>query len=118
MAKMNLKSMSAGELIDLRSAVDQVLAGKVKAERGMLEAALSKLDAFGGGKARGRLQKKHALSGRKVAPKYRGTNGETWSGRGLKPRWMSEALKTGKKMEDFLISKIARGGKPRRAAKR
>lgn len=117
MAKMNLKSMSAGELIDLRSEVDSVLAGKVKVERGMLEAALSKLDAFGGGRLRGLQQKKHALSGRKVAAKYRGTNGETWSGRGLKPRWMAEALKAGKKMEDFLISKIGRGRKVR-AAKR
>lgn len=43
----------------------------------------------------------------KVAPKYRNpTNAkETWSGRGLKPRWMAELVKKGKKVEDFLIKK-------------
>jgi len=37
------------------------------------------------------------LKGRKVAPKYRGPNGETWAGRGARPRWMQEAIKQGKK---------------------
>jgi DNA-binding protein H-NS len=36
---------------------------------------------------------------------YRGRSGETWAGRGAKPRWMVEALKKGKKMESFLIKK-------------
>jgi len=36
--------------------------------------------------------------------KYRGPNGETWSGgRGRKPRWVQEALKAGKKIEDFAV---------------
>jgi len=43
-------------------------------------------------------------AGRKVAAKYRDpASGKTWSGRGIKPRWMSEALTTGKKVEDFAI---------------
>jgi DNA-binding protein H-NS len=29
-----------------------------------------------------------ALRGKKVAPKYRGPPGETWAGRGAKPRWL------------------------------
>lgn len=43
----------------------------------------------------------------KVAPKYRnpGNKAETWSGRGLPPRWMSLLLKKGKKREDFLIKR-------------
>lgn len=43
----------------------------------------------------------------KVAPKYRNPVNakETWSGRGLKPRWMAELVKKGKKVEDFLIRK-------------
>ncbi len=43
----------------------------------------------------------------KVAPKYRNPANakETWSGRGLKPRWMAELVKKGKKVEDFLIKK-------------
>jgi DNA-binding protein H-NS len=41
----------------------------------------------------------------KVAPKYRNPEnpGETWAGRGLKPRWLAAALKSGKKLEDFSI---------------
>ena len=36
--------------------------------------------------------------------KYRGPNGETWSGgRGRKPRWVQEALKSGRKIEDFAV---------------
>lgn len=42
----------------------------------------------------------------KAAPvvKYRGPNGETWSGgRGRKPKWVTDALAKGKKLEDFAI---------------
>jgi|SRR6185369_13681335 len=36
--------------------------------------------------------------------KYRGPNGETWSGgRGRKPKWVQDALKAGKKIEDFAV---------------
>jgi DNA-binding protein H-NS len=36
--------------------------------------------------------------------KYRGPNGQTWSGgRGRKPGWVMEALKAGKKIEDFAV---------------
>lgn len=39
-----------------------------------------------------------------VAPvKYRGPNGETWSGRGLTPRWLAAVISTGKMKDDFLI---------------
>jgi DNA-binding protein H-NS len=40
---------------------------------------------------------------KKIAPKYRGPDGSTWTGRGMKPRWLSSALEGGKKLEDFLI---------------
>jgi len=40
---------------------------------------------------------------RKIAPKYRGPDGDTWTGRGIKPRWLTSALNDGKKLEDFLI---------------
>jgi hypothetical protein len=46
-----------------------------------------------------------ALRGRKVPPKYRSPTGETWAGRGARPKWMVEALKKGKKIEDFLIKR-------------
>ena len=40
----------------------------------------------------------------KVAAKYRNTaTGDTWSGRGLKPKWLSAALAGGATMADFTI---------------
>lgn len=44
------------------------------------------------------------MAGKKVAPKYRNkATGETWTGRGLKPRWLSQALASGRKITDFAI---------------
>ena len=43
-------------------------------------------------------------AGGKVAPKYRnGATGETWTGRGLKPKWIQAAIAAGKTLEDFAI---------------
>lgn len=43
---------------------------------------------------------------RKVAPKYHDvTTGDTWTGRGLKPKWLATALENGRKLEEFLISR-------------
>ena len=40
----------------------------------------------------------------KVAAKYRNAaTGETWSGRGLQPKWLKAALAGGAKIEEFTI---------------
>ena len=45
-----------------------------------------------------------ATKGGKVAAKYRNSStGETWSGRGLQPRWLKTAIASGKKAEDFAV---------------
>ena len=44
-----------------------------------------------------------AIKGKSVAAKYRDSAGNSWSGRGLKPKWMQAALAQGKKIEDFAI---------------
>ena len=43
---------------------------------------------------------------KKVAPKYRNPANpkETWTGRGLQPRWLAEQVRRGKSAADFLIS--------------
>jgi DNA-binding protein H-NS len=42
--------------------------------------------------------------GGKVAAKYRNSStGETWSGRGLQPRWLKAALAAGRKLDDFAL---------------
>lgn len=41
--------------------------------------------------------------GHKVPPKYGDKNGNTWSGRGLQPRWLRDAVRKGAKQEAFLL---------------
>ncbi len=46
----------------------------------------------------------HTASRSKVAPKYRNPEtGATWTGRGLKPKWLTEQLANGKQLSDFTI---------------
>jgi DNA-binding protein H-NS len=45
-----------------------------------------------------------ASKGSKVAAKYRNAaTGETWSGRGLQPKWLKAALASGKTLVDFAV---------------
>ena len=42
--------------------------------------------------------------GKKVAAKYRDkSTGETWSGRGLQPKWLKAAIAAGRKIGDFAV---------------
>ena len=48
--------------------------------------------------------KARAGKGKKVAAKYRNAaTGETWSGRGLQPKWLKAALTGGRKLADFAV---------------
>jgi len=40
-----------------------------------------------------------------VAAKYRGPNGETWSGRGLTPKWLTALMAQGQDKETFVIKR-------------
>jgi DNA-binding protein H-NS len=49
-------------------------------------------------------RKNGVKAGSKVAPKYRDpATGATWTGRGLKPKWMTTAISEGKTLNDFAI---------------
>ena len=50
------------------------------------------------------LAKPRGGKGKKVAAKYRDSDsGNTWSGRGLQPRWLKAAIASGRKLEDFAV---------------
>jgi len=101
--------MSTDELLRLHEKVTATLAAKMIAEKSVLENRLAELNRrsqaehFGGGK-----------SGRRsyppVLPKFRNPDrpSETWSGRGKQPRWLTAQLRSGKRIEDFLIKHAAR----------
>jgi DNA-binding protein H-NS len=121
---MNLKSMTIDALVGLRGKIDAVLTTKVADERRSLETELVKLSRVEMGSGRSKAAFGRGVRG-KVAPKYRNPEnpGETWAGRGLKPRWLAAALKSGKKLEDFSIGgavkdSAAKPSKRRTRAKR
>src|SRR5262249_13873648 len=108
MAKVSLSGMSVKALMDLRKRVDETL----HQHRAKLQQQLERMDVVGGARVvRGGGS---GMKGRKVPPKYRSRPGETWAGRGAKPRWLVAAIKRGRKLDDFLIDK----GRRKRRAKR
>ncbi|RZS56965.1 H-NS family nucleoid-associated regulatory protein [Sphaerotilus mobilis] len=84
-----------------QSAIDKVRA--LMAEHGL---TVSDIASVEGRKTRGPNKAKgtDGRTGKTVAAKYRHpATQETWSGRGLKPKWLTAALEGGAKIEDFLI---------------
>jgi DNA-binding protein H-NS len=112
MPNVNLSRMTVEALMDLRMRVDEMLVEHRAKLIEQLEriAVVGRLKIVRGGRS--------SLKGRKVPPKYRGPSGETWAGRGARPRWLVAAIKGGKKMDDFLIDKSARKGRKKRRSKR
>jgi DNA-binding protein H-NS len=47
--------------------------------------------------------RKSKAAGVPVAAKFRGPNGETWSGRGLSPKWLSALIAQGRSKSDFAV---------------
>jgi len=108
MPKVNLSGMTVEALMDLRKRVDEMLHRR----RAELEKQLERMAVVGGRRV---VQGGgSALKGRKVPPKYRSPSGETWAGRGARPRWLVAAIKRGKKLEDFLIGKGRRTRRSKR----
>lgn len=97
------------ELLAQREALEKQIAQTRRSEHAQALAQIRTLmDQFGitpadlGGKAAGKRKKPGA--GGKVPPKYRNAaTGETWSGRGLQPRWLKAALAAGRRLEDFAV---------------
>jgi DNA-binding protein H-NS len=116
-----LKKMDAGQLLELRAEIDHILEAKVSTERNALLSQLAKLDSFDGTKRRGRPPgggRSHPLRGKTVAPKFRGPDGETWTGRGLRPKWLTALIEEGHQLEEFAIGDEARATKKNKKAQK
>ena len=115
-------------LIDIQTQIQklQKQASEIKAREfdATLRDILAKMDAFGISikdlqaasvktKGRGRPASKTKANakpatkrktvGAIVAAKFKGPNGETWSGRGLTPRWLVTLIAQGQSKESFAI---------------
>jgi DNA-binding protein H-NS len=100
-------------LIDIQNqiALLQKQAEEIKAQEfnQTVQDILAKMSAFGitvadldGGK--GRTRKAGVKTSNPAPAKYRGPNGETWSGRGLMPRWLAALVAQGQAKESFAIN--------------
>jgi DNA-binding protein H-NS len=116
MPKVNLSGMTVEALMDLRKRVDETLLKR----RAEIEQQLERMDRTIAVVGRLRIVRggRSALKGRKVPPKYRSPSGETWAGRGARPLWLVDAIKGGRKLDDFLIDKSAPKRRRKRRSKR
>lgn len=126
----NTKVFGMSNLIEIQNQIEklQKQASDIKTREfdKTVQEIMAKMQAFGitlkdlqpgrarGAKARSKLaaaakgvgskvKKKSEKSATVVAAKFRGPNGETWSGRGLMPRWLAALVAQGRSKEEFAI---------------
>ena len=98
MKDQNLSMMSAEELWALHEKICAILSTKLDAEMHQLEHRLAQVNGH---------SDKQRRPYPKVLPKYQNPErpSETWSGRGRQPHWVGVQLRSGKKVDDLLISR-------------
>lgn len=96
-APLDLARLSEDELLALRNMVQATLEKK----RADYEATLALIERSLGGSSGSR--KRGVKKGTKLSVKFRGPNGEQWTGRGLRPKWLTLLIKKGRKLEDFAV---------------
>lgn len=96
-AKTDYASMSFDELQAIHSEVTAALEAKKDVKRQEL---LAQLEALGGIPKRQRKE-----SSNRASPKvtHKGPNGETWTSRGTKPRWLAALIAEGHNPEEYRI---------------
>jgi len=115
--KVEFDAMTVDDLWSLHEQICGVLSSRLKAEKYELEKRSAIL-------SRGLIMPGQTSSSRKpgerprrrypaVLPKYRNPQtSETWSGRGKRPRWLTAAMKAGRKIDEFRINGSYRTGEP------
>ena len=102
MKRDDFNSMSLDELWALRSEISSILKSKIAAEKAELEKRLRQLRSNSLPSEAARRERRPYP---RVLPKYRNPAdpAETWAGRGRQPRWLTEQLRSGRKLDDFRI---------------
>lgn len=116
LAALSVEELSA-HIAEAQSILDQK---RDHARREFIEETRKKADALGislkdiladgaSVSPKGRKKKADTPEGRKVAVKYRDPENveNTWTGRGMTPRWLREKTEAGAKLEDFLVEPAA-----------
>ena len=99
---------SLHELLAKKEALDREIERTKKQERGeaikQVRALMAQYGLTPADLTVRNAPKAKGTTGKKVAAKYRNAStGETWSGRGLQPRWLKAALASGRKLSDFAV---------------
>ena len=102
----DFEKMSYAELTKMQADIERAKIGKQSSERAALKEKLTKIASDAGFDLHELFSKGGKGKGKgSVAVKYRDKAGNTWTGRGRMPRWLTAATKGGKaKKEDFLIA--------------
>jgi DNA-binding protein H-NS len=100
--KSSLTTLSNEALCRLRDEIAELLNSRAESLRKELDQLVGGVSTASSRES-GKRRRRRSGTSRKVAPKYRGPNGETWAGRGIRPRWLAIAMNEGKQLEDFLI---------------
>jgi DNA-binding protein H-NS len=102
--------MSVEELIALRDTIEELITSRIGVEKKALTAKLEAIQRFEARALRRRdfdsvAPRSFSPRQRYKAPaKYRNpSTGETWAGRGKRPRWMQKAIAAGHTQEEFRI---------------
>lgn len=98
-ALLQQQAALARKISEARKASQVEVIAKIKALMG--EHGLTAADLMQGG---GRGDVRLRTQGRAAAIKFRNHDtGETWAGRGKRPRWLVSALAAGRSLEDFAV---------------
>ena len=102
---------SLQDLLDRRAALEKEIEATRRQEKAeaisrvrdlMSQYGLTAADLIAKGAAKGTPAA--GGKGGKVAVKYRNAaTGDTWSGRGLQPKWLKAALAAGRQIEEFAV---------------
>ena len=107
-----LDDMSVQDLVALIQAAEEKRGQKLEAAKQALvdefrakasELGLSAKTMFGGGSAAENGAKGRDGTPPKLPAKYRGPNGEEWTGRGRLPKWLIAMEAAGRKRLEFLL---------------
>lgn len=100
-------SSSLQDLLAQRAEIERMIAEKQREDRSEAIAKVRSLMAEHGLSAAditGRSPGRAGKASGKVAAKYRNSaTGDSWSGRGLQPKWLKAAIAGGAKLQDFVV---------------
>lgn len=99
---------SFDQLMKQKAAIDKQIAAHerkkltivAKIQREMQKHGVTQLDLFGGSVT---IPTGKPASKVTSPPKYRGTDGQAWSGKGPTPKWLKDAVEAGATKEQFLV---------------